>query len=479
MNTSTKLSINTKSIRFRIFIWYAITLFSATAFIFASFYFVTRQILFSQVDKELSTHAVKLAEIATRQGVNMHEAMLKQQLYSEFSQIPGMVVVLLDKDGQVVDSSLTVGNPYDFYSKIFNNAQSKNQAVYLSENINNSPMRFIAEPIKENNSLLGVVLVAHPVDAIQKSLNSLLNTLGFVFLLLIFPTILGGKLLANKIMHPISKISDQMEKISSEYLDNRIDNPKTDDEIEKLTTTFNNLLDRMQESFHRERQFIGDVAHELKTPVATLRSEIELVLSKKRSEREYKRALEETLVDANRLSTIIKNILDLAWLQAENARLGEQHLNLSAVTAEIKEIAVKLTTQKQIKLLEKIEPNIEIMGDENKISRAILNIVDNSVKYTPAKGTVSIALYRRNKRAILEIKDTGTGISAKELPHIFERFYRGSKTAKTLGSGLGLAIAQGIIKAHHGIIKVVSKVGKGTSVIISLPFINPSTRHRQ
>ncbi|MCL4417114.1 MAG: ATP-binding protein [Actinobacteria bacterium] len=416
---------------------------------------------------------MKLTEIVTRQGVNMHEAMLKQQLYSEFSQIPGMVVVLLDKDGNAVNSSLTTENPHDFYKSLFESAKHTNQAVYSNEDIKNSPMRFTAQAVRYNNSLAGVILVAHPIDAIQKSLNSLLNTLGIVFLLLILPTILGGRLLAGKIMRPISNISNRMEKISSEHLDERIDNPKTEDEIEKLTTTFNNLLGRMQEAFHRERQFIGDVAHELKTPVATLRSEIELVLSKKRTEHEYKRALEETLVDANRLSTIIKNILDLAWLEAENAQLGERYFNLSNVVNEIREIALKLGSQKQIKLQEKIEANLEITGDEDKISRAILNIVDNAIKYTPNKGLVSIALYKRNKRAILEIKDTGAGISEKELPHVFERFYRGSKTTKTLGSGLGLAIAQGIIQAHKGLIKIVSKVGKGTSVIISLPLVNP------
>src|SRR3989344_7214698 len=172
--------MNTKSIRFRILLWYSLTLFLATAFIFSSFYLVTRQILFQQVDKELSTHASKLTEIATRQGIGLHEAMLKQQLYVEFSDIPGMVVVLLDQNGSVVRSSLNTDNPYVSYQYLFEQAQNSSGTVYVNQDISNTPMRFVAEPIRAGNNLLGVVLVAHPIDAIQKSLNTLLSTLGFV-----------------------------------------------------------------------------------------------------------------------------------------------------------------------------------------------------------------------------------------------------------------------------------------------------------
>lgn len=462
--------MNTKSIRFRVLAWYTITLFFATAFIFSGFYFVTKQILFNKVDQELTTHAEKLAEIVTRQGVNMHEEMLKQQLYNEFSEIPGMVVILMDENGTVVSSSLASGNPYDSYNFLYKQAKEEKIPAFLNLNIKNSPMRITAYPINQNNSIIGVVLVAHPIDAIEKSLNSLLTTLGFIFALLIIPTIIGGRLLAGKIMLPISAISNQMEKIGSEKLEERVDNPQTNDEIEKLVTTFNGLLDRLQDAFERERQFIGDVAHELKTPVATLRSEIELTLSKSRTTNEYKKALEESLIDANSLSTKIANILDLAWIKAENAKLGEEHFSLSNCLNEIREIGIKIALQKQITLESKIEQNIEISGDQDKISRAILNIVDNAIKYTPNKGTVRIDLHKKGDNVIVRVIDNGIGIPKKELPRIFDRFYRGSRANKIFGSGLGLAIAQGIIKAYKGSIDVISSTSKGTTVRVILPL---------
>ena len=218
----------------------------------------------------------------------------------------------------------------------------------------------------------------------------------------------------------------------------------------------------MNEAFVRERQFIGDVAHELKTPVATLKGGIEVTISKIRTNEEYKKAFDETLIDVNRLSSTIKNILDLAWIGAENANLDDKHFDLSGALIELQEIATKLGSQKHLILKGEIEPDIVVGGAEDKLSRAVLNIIDNAIKYTPSGGSVVMSLRKKKGNAVIEVKDTGIGIPEKESEHIFERFYRGSKAAKTLGSGLGLAIAQGIIQAHRGNIEIKSKAGKGT-----------------
>ena len=414
--------MNSKNIRFRILLWYSLTIFFAAAIIFSGFYLVTRQILFAQVDKELNLHAVKLAEIASRQGINLHEAMLKQQLYNEFSDIPGMAVVLLDSNASLVRSSFTAINPYDAYNWLYRQARNNNQAVFLNQNINNVQLRFVGLSINSDDNFLGVVLVAHPVEAIQKSLNVLLKTLGIIFGFLIIP----------------------------------------------LGFYFNRLLDQLQQAFKRERQFIGDVAHELKTPVAILTSGLELVLSKKRPIAEYHRVLKESLIDVNRLSQTIKNILDLAWLESENARLPQSRFNLSDALNELAEIAQKLAAKKNIRLTAEIAPGIIIAGSSDKIFRAILNVTDNAVKFTPSGKSISLSLKKLRDQAVITIKDTGIGIPQTELPHIFTRFYRGAKTAKTLGSGLGLAIAKGIIKAHQGEINITSQVGKGTCATIKL-----------
>lgn len=414
--------MNSKNFRFRILLWYSLTIFAVAALIFFGFYLVTRQILLAQVDKELRLHAGKLAEIASRQGPNLHEAMLKQQLYNEFSDIPGMAVVLLDSNASLVRSSFSADNPYEAYNWLYRQARNSNEAVFLNQNINNTPLRFTAVPINSQDNFLGVVLVAHPVQAIQKSLNSLLKTLTIIFGFLIVP----------------------------------------------LGFYFNRLLDKLQQAFNRERQFIGDVAHELKTPVATLKSGLELALSKNRPVNEYQRVLKEALIDINRLSQTMKNVLDLAWLESENVRPSQNRFNLSNTLIELKEVAQKLTAKKNIRLTAKIAPGVFIAGSADKIFRALLNIIDNAVKFTPQGKSIFLSLKKIQGRAEIIVKDTGIGIPQAELPHIFTRFYRGAKTAATFGSGLGLAIARGIITAHRGEINITSQPGQGTTVIISL-----------
>lgn len=462
--------MNIKSIHFRILVWYSLTIFLATAFVFSSFYFVTSRVLFQQVDQELTSHASKLSDIATRQSASSSTMIINHQIYNEFSNIPGMVTVLLDSNGNVVRSSLTQDTPFVSFNYLFDQAKNSSTPIYVNQIISSSLMRFIAFPIRSGKDTLGVILVAHPIEAIQKSLNSLLITLVIVFAIMIIPTILGGYLIASRIVQPILDISNKMAKITSEHLDERAVNPGSGDEIEKLVLTFNSLLDRLQDSFQRERQFIGDVAHELKTPIATLRSGIELSISKTRTKKEYKKSLSESVVDINRLSTTINNILDLAWLGANNFNHKETTFDLSSMMNELKEIAIKLAGQKHLSVKGKIESEIVMAGSEDKVARAVLNVIDNAIKYTTT-GVVTISLRKKESEAVIQVIDHGQGITEKDLPHIFERFYRGAKVAKTLGSGLGLAITQGIIAVHKGRINVESKVGKGTTITIYLPLI--------
>lgn len=440
-------------------------MFLTSFLIFTGFYLVTRQILFQQVDKELATHVDDIAKVVANGGTDMN-GPIRHRLDTEFSDIPGMVVTILDPNGGVVASSLNMDTPFVSYKYLFNKAEQSPEPIYANQDINNSPMRFIAESVRNGDKLIGVILVAHPIDAIQKSLNVLLLTLGITLILLIGPTLIAVRSSAAKIMEPILEISQKMENISSEHLDERVANPASGDEFEKLAVTFNGLLDRLQESFERERQFIGDVTHELKTPVATLRSGIEISLSKNRTNVEYKKDLTETLIDINRLSGVIKNVLDLAWMRTENSPASNKELDLSAVMRELTEVATKLSAAKHISIQSKIEDGVTVKGDKDKITRAILNVIDNAIKYTPKKGRVEILLAKKEGGVQIEIKDTGIGIPEKELPHIFERFYRGSRAASDNGSGLGLAIAQNILRSQRGLIKISSTPGIGTKVKI-------------
>lgn len=288
--------------------------------------------------------------------------------------------------------------------------------------------------------------------------------IGLFFLLAII-----GFGVVYKITRSITFLSFQIRQISSKTLDKRITSIKGKDEIGQLAQTFNELLDRLDKAFKRERQFIADVAHEMKTPIATLRSSFEVTLNKERTNEEYKKIIKGSIIETDRLTTTLKDVLDLAWSEVPNENLRE-NFDLSILMRELVEIAEKLAVKKQIKVTHDVVPHIQMKGFRERLGRAILNIIDNAIKYTPVNGRVHISLLKEFNNALITIEDNGQGVEESELGHIFDRFYRGAKTDKVFGAGLGLAIAKATIGIHKGVIQVKSKLKMGSTFTIALPL---------
>ena len=467
--------MNIKSIKFRLTFWYVSAFVIFSALLAIGFFILTKYVLYINTDSALTSHSEKVVEVLTRQECCMYQEIARQSFLQEFSGIPGMLVVVLNNDGNTISSSLKTDLPGNITDEMFQKVINTKEPFFIDKTVGELPLRFRATPVIKDGSLLGVVLMAHPIEIVQKSLQSLLVTLGIIYVVLLIPTIIGGFLLAKGAISPLREITDKLKRVSSENLAERVKKPNTGDEIEELAETFNTMLSRISEAFERERMLIGDLAHELKTPLSTLRSGVEITLSKKRKTSEYKAALTDSLVDVNNISSTLKNILDLAWTRSDNARGKAEKINLSKMSKELKEILEKLTLTKNLKIITNIENDIEILGQEDKLMRAFLNVIDNAVKFTPANGTITLSLKKEDASAIFSVKDTGIGISKKDLPSIFNRFYRGSGTEKTLGSGLGLSIAQALVNAHQGKIVVKSKPGNGTSVTIELPLAKISS----
>ena len=289
--------------------------------------------------------------------------------------------------------------------------------------------------------------------------------LGILFLIL---SVIGF-ITIYKITQSITNFSLQIRQISSKNLDKRILSIKSDDEIGKLALSFNELLNRLDTAFKRERQFIADVAHEMKTPITTLRSSFEVTLQKERLNDEYKKIIKDSIIETDRLTTTLRDVLNLAWSEVPNENMRNM-FDLSELINEMSEIAQKLAIKKQITVINSITPHIQMLGFRERLGRAILNIIDNAIKYTSYNGKIHISLIREYNNALIIIKDNGQGIEESELEHIFDRFYRGSKADKVFGAGLGLAIAKATIGIHKGVIQVKSKPKMGSTFTIALPL---------
>lgn len=458
--------MNTKSIRFKLTFIYSSVLILSAAILFASFYWVTQRELYSHTDTTLRSHAERFRDLfITEESANPN---MSPVILDEIKEIPGMLGIVTDNEGTVIFTSQPIANS-NLINKLFSLHKQQNGEVIIDYPIGSLAMRFIVLPATLNNQGAGVVIMGHPIDVIESSLRSLTTSLTLVFLSLIIPTVFGGYVLSGSALKPIGEIGNEMEALSVENLKKRVKNPGTGDEVETLATAFNRLLDRLESAFGRERQFIGDVAHEMKTPLSTVRGSIDVALSRPRTNDEYKKLLQNLSIDTERLSQTLTNILDLAWSQTDASQNLLEPVSLTEIGRELLEIGQKLSFDKQIAIHAHIEEGVTARGKKDKLFRSLLNFVENAIKYTGKKGKVTLTIKKSDTESVVIIKDTGEGIPVEDLPHIFDRFYRGSKADKTLGSGLGLSIAHGIITSMGGHITTVSMVGKGTTFRIMFP----------
>ena len=470
MELAIKLTTTMKlrGIGFKLTVWYALAFSIAGSIIFLSFYLLTKQALYYQTDAALSTHGQKVMEVALRRGADMHDELAKQAFLDEFAKIPGMLIVIGDNKGEIIGSSAVYGNDNETIVALVKEVVKSNQPAFFSRRVGALILRFWTQSISKDGQTIGVILVAHPIEIIEKSLADLVSAMSIVYVGLVILTTFGGYLLSRKATAPVRELTEKITRITAENLDERVMVRRTGDEIEELSTTFNGLLDRLDRAFRRERQFIGDLAHELKTPLATLRGEIELALARKRGAAQYRRALGESLTDAKRLSETLANILDLAWSKTDTQM---EKVNLSSLMSDLAEVAEKMAGLKKIRVKHNIAKRTFVLGKRDKLSRAILNLIDNAVKFSPNKGEVIIYLGKEKGGAVVKISDNGEGIKKADKPHIFNRFYRGKNTGTT-GSGLGLPIALAIVTAHQGRLSITSKRGGGTTATIYLPQYN-------
>jgi len=245
------------------------------------------------------------------------------------------------------------------------------------------------------------------------------------------------------------------------------------DELDHLITTLNEMISRLEDSFKRISQFTADVSHELRTPISAMKGEAELLLSKPRPTKEYRRALVTYIKKLDFFTRMINDLILLSKFDSNEAGLKMVRIKLNELLSNLWELFGVLAEQKGIACnLGKIE-HADVLGDRTRLQQLFTNIIDNAIKFTPSGGHVDIALQKDGGFAKVSIRDTGIGIPEEASEHIFQRFYRvdKSRTNEIGEMGLGLSICQWIVKAHHGTIEVESALGKGSRFVVSLPLV--------
>jgi heavy metal sensor kinase len=284
-----------------------------------------------------------------------------------------------------------------------------------------------------------------------------------------------GWIFAGRALTPVLEVARTAERISGENLSLRIPVRGAGDEIDRLIETFNQMIARIEINFNQVRQFSTDVSHELRTPITIVRGQLEVALFTARTVEQYRDAIVDSLSDIERLSQIVRALLLLSQAESGQVILQKQQLDLA-------EVAESIVDQFQIPAegagvtLQFTRHVARCAGefDRVQIERMLSNLLSNAVKFTPAGGEVRVSIDRRNEVAEIRVEDTGEGIPAEHLPHIFDRFYRvrgaGEQASPEKGLGLGLSFVAWIVRAHGGTVDVQSEPGKGTTFIVRVPL---------
>lgn len=315
-----------------------------------------------------------------------------------------------------------------------------------------------------------LVHVAIPLTPLHKAQRLLLRTMGLVGPLMLFVAMAGGYWLARRALAPIEQITATAQRITAEHLDQRLDVPPVRDELSRLAQTLNEMIDRLHGSFKEMHRFTADAAHELRTPLAVLRTQLEVALRANRSPAEYREVLVSLHEETVRLCRLASQLLELSREDAGIEAAPFTRVRLDKVLQKSIDQVRPAAERKSVRLDAANWPPTEVFGDEHRLQRVFVNILDNAVKNTPFDGRIQVSISATSGSVDLVIADTGCGIAAEHLPHIFDRFYR-ADPARTSpdGSGLGLAICQSIVHAHRGRIELHSTCGQGTTVTVTLP----------
>lgn len=328
--------------------------------------------------------------------------------------------------------------------------------------------------------ILRVGVSIAPIEQDIQRLTGQIVAIGLVAVLL---APIGGYFLAGRATAPIATIIDTAQKMQPQSLHERLPSRGTRDELDRLSDTINGLLDRIHAYINRNREFTSNAAHELRSPLAAIRSSLEVAMDADRSTEEYKSLISDVLEQCEELSNLVNQLLTLAETDAGLALGGEESVELSDLVERSVQMFQGVAEVTGIRLT--VEPSPArtcVSGQTSRLRQVVNNLIDNAIKFTPQGGEVLVRLTTdpTRERAVLSVSDTGEGIASADLPHVFERFYRADRSRRRTdgprGTGLGLSICEAIVQAHRGELSVRSELGKGSVFTVTLPLAGPISR---
>jgi len=453
------------TLAFRLTLWYG-GIFTISALVaFSALYLVISSVIQERRDEDLLEDVEEFSTLLATQGLDAVKAEMAWEATSDGAE--NIFLRLLSSDGQELNSTdmslwRSIGQSSRALEKLKNGANHVLETLTLPEHEHQVRMVYgiigpdtilqIGEPLEQDEEFLAIFReVFLPIMAIMTIAAALM-----------------GWFIARRAMAGVEEVTQTAVEISKGAFDRRVPLKVRGDEIERLATTFNYMLDRISMLIKEMREITDNIAHDLRSPLARMRAASEMALTTS-SVDEHKTIAAGIIEECDRLLGMINTMLDIAEAESGAGELVLEEVDLADMIRRACELFEPIAENNAIRMTMELPDSCLVLGEPRKLQRMVANLLDNALKYTPTGGTVTVSVNADDGQIAISVSDTGVGISEKDLPHIFKRFYTCNKSQPNHGTGLGLSLVKAIARSHGGHVNATSHPDKGSTFTVTLP----------
>jgi len=454
-----------KTTGFRLALWYSLIFISSSLLLFALLYFPLRAAILA---KDRNIILGRLNEYTLQEQQRGLQAMLAEiRLEDAANSQAGFFVRVADPTGQ----SLIVTLPPEWrhldseFSPLFPRGDGSDAWLILPAKGRGDTLEIVSRRLKSGYLL--------QIGRGSGERQNILENFGEVFAGIMLPMVIfgfvGGVFLAFRSLRPVRDLIEVVRNIDIGKMEARVPSRQTGDELDELVRLFNTMLAKIEQLLTGMRAALDNVAHDLRTPVTRMRAGIETALQSGNKAEVLREALLDCAEESERIIAMLNTLMDISEAETGVMKLHRQPIDVVALLAEVVDLYQYVAEENGVAIVVSGPSDLTLIADLDRMRQVVGNLLDNSLKHTPAGGHIELACGRQAKNVFIRVQDTGTGIPPDDLPRIFDRLYRGDHSRSQRGLGLGLSLVKAVIQAHAGSIEVESAPGQGSTFILSLP----------
>lgn len=446
----------------RIAFHYMIATALIMALVFGTVYWVVYETVYQSLEADILFEANKHSAAIEVEGDSIwfrNKAELEEREHQQIQFNP-VFVQLVNKQGHLMDKSPNLKS--DFLSH-----RAKDYTDFFDTKLGGRSIRQIQLPISKDGKVEGYILTAMSSESARSILRDLRNTLVGCYLFVLAGLYFASRFLAGRSILPIQEMTRTVDRITQNNLQERVALPANRDELHDLASGFNKLLERIEATLERERQFASDASHQLRTPLASLRGTLEVLIRKQRQAEEYEGKIRYSLSEIDRMSTTVEQLLLLARLESKSSQKNQRKIELMSLVEDCLARYKRQIQEKELQI------RLEVSATDGDVPQyyaelILENIIHNAIKYSHKGGALTVEVGTRQQRPVCIIRDEGMGMKLSDLKRAFHNFFRAEEVQydKIAGTGLGLSIAQKAANAIDAGVQVKSELGEGTEFTV-------------